>query len=50
MPRTAGGRNKGFAEKKEALLLSLTEYAINGDLRRPCYANLQKMSACQNPR
>ncbi|MEO1101546.1 MAG: TetR/AcrR family transcriptional regulator [Pseudomonadota bacterium] len=35
MPRTAGSRNKRFDEKKEALLLALTEFALNSDLRRP---------------
>lgn len=35
MPRPAGVRNRDFADKREALLSTLTDFALNSDLRRP---------------
>lgn len=35
MPRPAGVRNHDFEAKRKALLDTLTEYALNDDLRRP---------------
>ena len=35
MPRPVGVRNKDFVEKRQALLDTLTQFALNADLRRP---------------
>lgn len=35
MPRPAGVRNRDFADKRAALVATLTDYALNADLRRP---------------
>lgn len=35
MPRPAGVRNRNFAEKRAALVNTLTDFALNSDLRRP---------------
>lgn len=35
MPRPAGVRNRDFADKRAALLATLTDFALNSDLRRP---------------
>ncbi|MEL6245242.1 MAG: TetR/AcrR family transcriptional regulator [Pseudomonadota bacterium] len=35
MPRPAGVRNRDFDEKRAALLETLTDFALNADLRRP---------------
>ena len=35
MPRPAGVRNHDFEAKKTALLDTLSEFALNDDLRRP---------------
>ncbi|MEL7480474.1 MAG: TetR/AcrR family transcriptional regulator [Pseudomonadota bacterium] len=35
MPRQAGRRNKDFAQKRQELIRSLTEFALAADLRRP---------------
>lgn len=35
MPRPAGVRNRDFADKRAALVATLTDYALNCDLRRP---------------
>ncbi|MEO0786583.1 MAG: hypothetical protein AAFY10_12875, partial [Pseudomonadota bacterium] len=35
MPRPAGVRNRDFADKRASLLATLTDFALNSDLRRP---------------
>jgi len=35
MPRPAGVRNRDFADKRSALVNTLTDFALNSDLRRP---------------
>ncbi|MEL6568644.1 MAG: hypothetical protein AAFQ22_09520 [Pseudomonadota bacterium] len=35
MPRPAGVRNRDFADKRAALVSTLTDFALNSDLRRP---------------
>ena len=35
MPRPVGVRNKDFVEKRHALLVKLTDFALSSDLRRP---------------
>ncbi len=49
MPRTTGSRNKGFANKKEALLLAMTDFAINGDLRRPSLREFAENAGVTEP-
>ena len=49
MPRPAGVRNHDFAEKREALLNTLTDFALSADLRRPSLRQFAMAASASEP-
>lgn len=49
MPRPAGVRNRDFAEKRLALLDTLTDFALSSDLRRPSLRQFAIAASASEP-
>ena len=49
MPRPAGVRNRDFEEKRTALITTLTDFALNADLRRPSLRQFAMAASASEP-
>lgn len=49
MPRPTGSRNKGFEQKREKLLVELTDFALNSDVRYPSLRVLAQRVSVSEP-